>query len=209
MNVLVVDDHPVLRQGLRSLLTAQASDIRVAEADSLDSAVAAALSLRPQVCVLDLSLGKESGLDLIPRLRAAAIDAAVLVLSVFDESLHAERALRAGARGYLMKESAADQLVDAVQRVARGEIVVSAPVHARLLAVAIGGDAARSGEAALSAREREILDLVGRGLSSQQIAERMSRSVKTIETHRGNIQRKLRLDCALQLVRYATLRLGH
>ncbi|MCB1552790.1 MAG: response regulator transcription factor [Xanthomonadales bacterium] len=207
MNILIVDDHPIVRQGIRHLLSAQIDHARVTEAGSTAEALRKAGEVAPDVCVIDLSLGKESGLDLLRMLREAGFDSPTLVLSVFDESLHAERALRAGARGYMMKESAPDKLVDAVRRVARGEVVVSPTVQARLLKSMLGGGSERrSGESALSVREREVLELLGDGFSSQQIADRMARSVKTIETHRSNIQRKLNLNSALQLVRYATLR---
>jgi len=210
MKILVVDDHPIVRQGVRHLLLSQIDGASVEEAPDIATALRQARDTRPDVAVIDLSLGRESGLDLLQRLREADTPVPALVLSVFDEALHAERALRAGARGYLMKETAPDQLVASVLRVARGEIVVSPAVQSRLLAgmVDAGRAAERTGEAALSAREVEVLRLVGTGLSTQQIAERMCRSAKTIEAHRCNIQRKLGLDCALQLVRYATLRMA-
>lgn len=206
MNILVVDDHPVVRQGVRYLLTSQIPHANVQEAEGIASALSAANACPPDVAVVDLSLGRESGLELVARLRDAALTTKCLVLSVFDESLHAERALRAGARGYVMKESAPDRLVESVLSVFRGEIVVSPQVQTKMLSAMAGQRTERAtGEASLSPREAEVLRLIGEGLTTQQIAARMHRSVKTVEAHRGNLQRKLELGCALQLVRYATL----
>jgi DNA-binding NarL/FixJ family response regulator len=208
LKILVVDDHPIVRQGIAFLLSSQVAGARITGASSVEEALQCARRQPPDICILDLSLGRASGLPLIDALRKAGLSTPVLVLSVFDESLHAERALRAGAQGYLMKEVAPDLLVDAVQRVARGEVVVSPAVQNRLLAKAVGPATDSSGETALSDREREVLDLIGAGLSSQQIADKMVRSIKTIETHRSNLQRKLSLRSSLELVRYAALRQG-
>ena len=206
MNILVVDDHPIVRQGVRYLLTSQIPEATVQEADGIGSALSAASAGRPDVAIIDLSLGRESGLELVARLKETEPATRCLVLSVFDESLHAERALRAGARGYVMKESAPDRLVESVLGVARGEIVVSPQVQTRMLSAMAGQRAEQAtGEASLSPREAEVLRLIGEGLTTQQIAARLHRSVKTIEAHRSNLQRKLDLGCALQLVRYATL----
>lgn len=205
MHILIVDDHPVVRQGIRHLLETKGATTD--EADCGAVALRLAAARRPDVVVVDLSLGRESGLDLIERLRADGCDAPVLVLSVFDEALHAERALRAGAQGYVMKEAAPDLLVDAVWRAARGEVVLSAPMLSRLMSSPMRGTGSesRTGEAALSSRELQVLQMVGEGLATSDIAERIKRSVKTIEAHRTNIQRKLQLESSLQLVRYATL----
>ena len=206
MNILVVDDHPIVRQGVRYLLTSQIPEATVQEADGIGSALSAASACRPDVAIIDLSLGRESGLELVARLKETEPATRCLVLSVFDESLHAERALRAGARGYVMKESAPDRLVESVLGVARGEIVVSPQVQTRMLSAMAGQRAEQAtGEASLSPREAEVLRLIGEGLTTQQIAALLHRSVKTIEAHRSNLQRKLDLGCALQLVRYATL----
>ena len=206
MNILVVDDHPIVRQGVRYLLTSQIPEATVQEADGIGSALSAASACRPDVAIIDLSLGRESGLELVARLKETEPATRCLVLSVFDESLHAERALRAGARGYVMKESAPDRLVESVLGVARGEIVVSPQVQTRMLSAMAGQRVEQAtGEASLSPREAEVLRLIGEGLTTQQIAACLHRSVKTIEAHRSNLQRKLDLGCALQLVRYATL----
>jgi DNA-binding NarL/FixJ family response regulator len=207
MHILIVDDHPVVRQGIRHLLASELEGVTADEATNIAAALRLAAERRPDVAVVDLSLGHESGLDLIERLRAAGCDSPVLVLSVFDEALHAERAMRAGARGYVMKEAAPDLLVDAVRRAARGEIVLSAPMLSRLMSSLMRGTnrESRTGEAALSLREMQILQMTGEGLPTTEIATRLSRSIKTVEAHRTNIQRKLKLDSSLQLVRYATL----
>jgi DNA-binding NarL/FixJ family response regulator len=122
MRILVVDDHPIMRRGIVHLLGTMPGSVVTSEADSVATALDQVRQNRPDVIVLDLSLGRqESGLDLILRVREAGSSVPILVLSVFDETLHAERVLRAGAQGYLMKESAPDELIDAVRRIARGK----------------------------------------------------------------------------------------
>lgn len=207
MHILVIDDHPVVRKGIAHLLQSSTPEAHVGEADSITSALAAIQAQSPDAIVLDLSLGRESGLDLIRQARELGCASPILVVSVFDEEIHAERVIRAGAQGYLMKESAPDLLVDAVRRVADGEVVLSQAIQSKLVAMLMGrhGRQPASGLAALSDREVEVLALVGKGHSTAEIAQQLSRSVKTIETHRSNIQRKLGLDSAAHLVRYAIL----
>jgi len=205
MHILLVDDHPVVRKGMAHLLTTAVSEARVSEAGSVETALSAIELSSPDAIVLDLSLGRESGLDLIRRARDSGCRTPILVVSVFDEVIHAERVIRAGAQGYLMKESAPDLLVDAVRRVYAGEVVLSPAIQAKLVSMLIGrhGREPASGLGALTERELEVLGFIGHGLSTSEIAGELSRSIKTIETHRANIQRKLGLDSATQLLRYA------
>lgn len=199
LRVLVVDDHPIVRHGLMQMLAADPGIAGCLAAATVAEALAAIERAQPDAVVLDISLGEESGLDLLRRMRAHDLDTPVLVLSMFDESVYAERSLRLGARGYLMKEAAAEHVVDAVHRIARGETVLSLEMSARL------DDADAPGIAALSDREIDVLTLIGSGHSVADIARIKSRSIKTIEAQRESIKRKLGLRSAAELTRYAAL----
>lgn len=199
LRVLVVDDHPIVRHGLMQMLSADPGISRCVAAGTVAEALATIERSRPDAVVLDISLGEESGLDLLRRMQARDLDVPVLVLSMFDESVYAERSLRLGARGYLMKEAAAEHVVDAVHRIARGETVLSPEMAARM------DDADTRGIASLSDRELAVLTLIGSGNSVADIARLHSRSIKTIEAQRESIKRKLGLRSAAELARYAVL----
>lgn len=204
--VLIVDDHPIIRQGLTALLAGIAGFFPIEQAANGEEALARARRAKPDVVLLDLSLGGESGLDVLRRLHAFDPTIPVLVMSMHDEALHAERALRAGALGYVMKHEATETVVDAIQRVLRGEVAVSPRMQTTLLArVSSRSDSRRSGVDALSDRELEVLRLIGHGASSNDIASQMCRSIKTIEAHRIAIRHKLGLASNLELIRFATL----
>ena len=203
--ILVVDDHPIVRLGVRQMVAAE-PDLSVwCEADTAEAALQAIRRDRCDLAIVDLSLGTVSGLELIRQLHEAAPDLPVLVLSMHDEALFAERALRAGARGYIMKKEAIGGLIGAVRQVLAGKIYVSEQISQRLLGQ-LGGDVSapvgRLG--GLTDRELEVFELVGRGLSTADIAKRLGVSAKTIETYRSNIKTKLRLRDAKELLRYAT-----
>lgn len=205
--ILIVDDHPIVRQGI-GLLINQQSDLAVwGEAGSADDALA--LLECPgngaSLAIVDLSLGDVSGLDLLKTLRSRFPHLPVLIMSMHDESLYAERALRAGARGYIMKQEATEKILAAVRHIMTGGIYVSDRVQARILENLAEGRA-EAGEyplGVLSARELEVLRLVGRGYSTSEIARDMNRSVKTIEAHRANIKEKLHLKNSAEMVRFA------
>lgn len=205
MHVLIVDDHPIVRRGLVQLMLDRPNVSSCGEACSVDGALAECGRQRPDVIVLDLSLQDESGLELVRRLRASGDTTPILVLSMYDETMHAERALRTGAQGFMMKASAAEVVADAVDRAARGERVLSPAMHARFDAPGAAAATAIDPVAALTSRELEVLRLIGEGHSTAGIADRQCRSVKTIESHRESIKRKLALRSATELVRYATL----
>jgi DNA-binding NarL/FixJ family response regulator len=197
-----VDDHPIVRLGIRQMLAAEPRFTICGEADSAAAALQLARS-KPDLALVDLSLEDGSGLELIRSLHEVAPDLRVLVLSMHDEALFAERALRAGARGYIMKQEAIDGLVHAVQEVLAGRLFVSKRMSQHLLE-RIGQDAApgdRLGN--LTDRELEVFDLIGRGMNTAGIAERLNVSVKTIETYRSNIKSKLDLKDATDLIRFA------
>jgi len=203
--VLVVDDHPVVRQGLRLLIDHE-PDLEVcAEAETAADALQAVAAHGPDVAIVDLSLKGASGLGLIKDLRVRHADLPVLVLSMSDEGVYAERALRAGARGYLMKEAATDEVLTALRRVLDGGVYLSDAMASRLLAQFVRGVPSDGGSAVdrLSDRELEVFGLIGHGLGTSEIARRLHLSPKTIETYRAHIKRKLNLADATELLQHA------
>lgn len=207
IDVLIVDDHPIVRKGLAQLISHEPDMNVCGDAEDVEQALAQVARLHPDIVIVDLTLKKLSGLDLIRQLQNLQPDLATLVLSMHDESLYAERALRAGARGYIMKQEGTDKLVTAIRTVLAGDIYVSERMAARMLGKLVGG---RSSEAPgsvmdrLSDRELEVFELLGRGLSTRQVAERLNVSVKTIESHREHIKQKLQLRNANELIQHAT-----
>jgi len=207
IEILIVDDHPIVRQGI-ALLINQQPDLNVScEAGSAEEAleVLAKREEPLQLAIVDLSLGGMSGLELVKALRTRYHDLSVLVMSMHDESLYAERVLRAGARGYIMKQEATEKIIAALRQILRGEIYVSDRMRNRMLERLIDnrGESSESPLASLSDRELEVLRLIGRGLSTGEIARDLCRSVKTIEAHRANIKEKLSLRGGAELVRFA------
>jgi DNA-binding NarL/FixJ family response regulator len=202
--ILVVDDHPIVRLGIRQMISTAPSLAICCEADSAEAALEAARRSKPDLAIVDLSLEHGNGLELIRALGDAVPGLPVLVLSMHDEALFAERALRAGARGYIMKQEAIDGLVVAIQQVLSGQIYVSKRVSQGVLE-RVGREAPAPGGRLgnLTDRELEVFELIGRGLSTAVIADRLSVSVKTIETYRSNIKTKLNLKNATDLLRYA------
>jgi DNA-binding NarL/FixJ family response regulator len=205
--ILIVDDHPMMMLGL-SELVADAPDLEVcAKAAHAEEAARLFSQLHPDLVIVDLSLPGESGLSLIGRLKALDSRTRILVLSMHDELLYAERALEAGAMGYVNKSVHSGELLAAIRRVVSGKRYLSQELEERMLARSSGGSrAARSGIESLSARELEVLEWIGRGLRTGEIAERLQLSVKTVERHRENLKDKLGLKSASELVRVALSR---
>jgi DNA-binding NarL/FixJ family response regulator len=203
--IFVVDDHPIVRQGL-SLLINQEVDMTVCgSAKDASSALEAIGSLRPDLLILDISLEGPDGLDLLKSLRLQDATIPVLILSMHDESLYAERVLRAGAQGYIMKQAATDGLLEAIRRILRGEIYVSDRMAARIL-LQFAGHAAhpeRSPVEELSDRELEVFRLIGKGHGTRGIAELLHLSVKTVESYQAHIKEKLALKNSRELVQHA------
>jgi DNA-binding NarL/FixJ family response regulator len=202
--ILIVDDHPIVRFGIRQMLATE-GDLEVCgEAESTDAAKQMIVSVHPDLAIVDLSLAGGTGLDLIRSLRESTPTLPVLVLSMHDEALFAERVLRAGARGYIMKREAITGLVGAIRRVLSGHIYVSESM-AQTVLERLGHDGAPPGNplANLTDRELEVFDLIGRGVSTNAIAEQLGVTVKTIETYRSNIKNKLNLKDSTDLVRFA------
>jgi DNA-binding NarL/FixJ family response regulator len=202
--ILIVDDHPIVRLGIRQMINGEPSLSICGEADSADAALQWAQSSKADLAIVDLSLGQGTGLELIRRLREAVPDLPVLVLSMHDETLFAERALRAGARGYIMKQEAISGLVQAIQQVLSGRIYVSDQLSQSVLARLGREEASPGGHLAnLTDRELEVFEMIGRGLNTATIADELGVSIKTIETYRSNIKTKLNLKDAADLIRYA------
>jgi DNA-binding NarL/FixJ family response regulator len=201
--VLIVDDHPIVRQGLKRMIEAEADLEVCGEAATEAQARRAIRELDPDIVIVDLVLQDGDGLELVRDVRAHHPDVPMLVLSMHDETIYAERLLSEGASGYIMKQAAADQLLNALRTVLRGETYLSETLQAQLRSRA--GHAVNDGNpvARLSNRELQVLNLVGRGVSSREIAAELGLSVKTIESHRQSIKRKLNLATNSQLLQYA------
>lgn len=203
--ILIVDDHPIVRLGIRQMISAERDLEICAEADSPGAALENARVAKPDLALVDLSLAQGPALALIRELREAVTGLQVLVVSMHDEALFAERALRAGARGYIMKQVAISGLIGAIRQVAAGHLYVSERLTQRVLEQFSGQRAEPTGSlATLTDRELEVFDLIGRGNSTTAIAEQLAVSVKTIETHRANIKIKLDLKDSTDLLRTAT-----
>jgi len=208
IRVLLVDDHPVMRQGMAAIINEEPDLTVCGQAEGVRSAIAVASQTRPHVALIDLSIKDGDGLELIREMRNRFPEVRTLVLSMYEETVYAERALRAGAGGYVMKAQAASTVMDAIRSVLRGRIYLSEQMSARLARGerrgAAGGDPAAAGGAGhLTDRELQILRCVGRGLSTREIAEELFISVKTVEAHRENVKRKLGLASSGELLRYA------
>jgi DNA-binding NarL/FixJ family response regulator len=200
--ILIVDDHPMMRRGLRELLSHE-PDLRVCgEAVEAQAALRMIESLPPDLMIVDLSLKQSSGLDLIKRVRATHPEVRMLVISMHDEGLYAERALSAGAMGYVSKQEPPEGVLDAVRLVLRGEVYLSPEMTARRLRQMTPREQHefRSPVEKLSDRELEVFEAIGIGRSTRQIADQLHVSVKTIETHRENIKRKLGLSGNIELI---------
>lgn len=203
--VYLVDDHPIVRQGLIKLIEQEDGLEVCGEAGSVSEALGAIGDLAPDVILVDISLEGSNGLELIKTIDDMGLKIPTLVLSMHDESLYAEHALKAGASGYVMKQAAATTLVQAIEKVLEGEIYVSKTMSSQMLKMAFrsGGEKQRSGTESLSLRELEVFELIGRGNSTREIAEQLNLSVKTIETYRAHIKDKLQLRSATELMQRA------
>lgn len=203
--VLIVDDHPIVRQGLTELINHE-KDFDVCEqAEDAPEAMSLVKSLKPQLVIVDISLKETSGMELIKDIRVGYPEIMILALSMHDESLYAERALRAGAQGYIMKTEAIEKVIDAIRMILSGRIYVSEKMAGKLMHKLVGGgpDVGASAIERLSDRELEVFSLIGQGLGTRQIANRLHLSIKTIETYRAHIKEKLNLADASELLQYA------
>ena len=203
--VLIVDDHPLLRLGIRQVIDSQSGLGVCGEADTARDARVAIKDLEPDVVIADISLRQGDGIELLREIRAHHPQLPVLIFSSHDEAIYAERLLAAGANGYLMKHASPDQVVAALQRVLSGGIYVSEVISNTMLQrfASDGGYTAANPLDRLSNRELQVLHMIGKGLSTREIALSLNLSVKTIESHRQRIKRKLNLGNATQLMQCA------
>jgi DNA-binding NarL/FixJ family response regulator len=204
--ILIVDDHPAVREALAIRIGRQ-PDLEVCgEAADLIEALRLVAETRPDVAVIDISLKTGDGIDLIKRIKGRNPHVRMLVWSMHSEALFAERALRAGALGYVNKDQATDRIVEAIRRVLAGQVYLSEAMTARLLQRAVGGapgEVTRGPLEVLADRELEVFRLIGAGVKTAEIAERLHVSVKTVETYRDRIRRKLDLSDGTKLAHYA------
>ncbi|MBI2807513.1 MAG: response regulator transcription factor [Planctomycetes bacterium] len=205
IKILIVDDHPIVREGLAARLGREPDLDVCGEAEDVADALEKVKNCQPDLVIIDLSLKSSQGLDLIKRINASSPSTRTLVSSMFDESLYAERALRAGAQGYVNKQEMSEKIVDAIRQVLDGKIYLSSPMTERLLQRAVGAppELSKSTTDILSDRELEIFRFIGQGKTTRQIAGDLHLSIKTIETHRENIKSKLNIGNAAELSREA------
>lgn len=205
--VVIVDDHPIVRKGIVQLIAQEQGFRVVGEAAGADQALATIRATRPDVAIVDLTLTGMSGLELIKAVRTEGLAIALLVVSMHDERVYAERCLRQGANGYVMKEEAAETIIGAIRTVAGGGTYLSSRLMAATVHRMVGGQAEVGGKgamvASLSDRELEVFQLIGRGFTTRSIAEELQLSVKTVEAHKANIKAKLALRSAPELQRLA------
>ncbi len=203
--ILIVDDHPIVRQGLAELVNHE-NDLAVCgQAEDAHQAMKAIKELRPEMAVIDISLKETSGIELIKDINVRYPNLPVLALSMHDESLYAERALRAGAKGYIMKAEATEKVITAIRKILNGEIYVSDKMAAKMVRQLVGSKTKISTTPVerMSDRELEVFNLIGKGYGTRQISERLHLSIKTIETYRAHIKEKLSLANAAELLQYA------
>ncbi len=203
--IVIVDDHPIVRQGLAQLIE-QEDDLHICgQAEDAHEAIRAIRELNPDLVIVDISLRTSSGIDLIKDIKAQFPALPVLTLSMHDEALYAERALRAGARGYIMKQEAPEEVVTAIRRVLAGTTYVSQGMAAKMVNKIVAGPGEKNASPVdrLSDRELEVFRLIGEGYGTREMAEKLYLSVKTIETYRAHIKEKLNLQDANELLRAA------
>jgi DNA-binding NarL/FixJ family response regulator len=203
--ILVVDDHPIIRQGLALMLNREADLVVCGEAEDATGAMLVMASARPDVLIVDISLNGPDGLDLLKNIRTTHPALPVLILSMHDESIYAERALRAGANGYIMKQEATEKVLVAIRRILNGEIYVSERIANKMLKHYITGSSSlkNSSISDLSDRELEVFRLIGEGHGTRQIAEELHLSIKTVESYQAHIKEKLSLRSARELMQHA------
>jgi DNA-binding NarL/FixJ family response regulator len=204
--VMLIDDHPIMREGMAQCINHEADMAVCAEAGTAHEALAAIARTKPDIAIVDLSLGESHGLELIKDINAQHPKLAMLVFSMHDESLYAERVLHAGARGYVMKQTPPQTVLCAIRQVLAGEVYLSAEMTRRLMNSVARTERAKKAVAPverLSDREYEVFDLIGRGYTTKEIAHRLRLSYKTVASHRENIRHKLGFPNSAALLRQA------
>jgi DNA-binding NarL/FixJ family response regulator len=203
--LLVVDDHPLVRERVAELINQEPDLVVCGEAEDAREALAAAKSLSPDMAIVDITLKDTYGIELIKQLKELYPKLPILVLSMHEESMYGERALRAGAKGYLTKQEASKKIIDAIRRILRGEIYVSEKLSSALLQKVAGVRSEAGGTPVdlLTDRELEVFQLLGQGLGVREVAERLFISAKTVEAHREHIKKKLKFKNSNELLRFA------
>lgn len=201
--ILIVDDHPLVRAGFAQLI-GDCPDLEVCgEAADMADALKQVDATAPDLAIIDLSLSGGSGLDLIEHIKARNKNILMLVASMHDETLYAERVLAAGARGYINKQEAQESIIQAIRQVLSGKVYLSQHMTDRLLSGMIDANREKRALDRLSNRELQVFELIGQGVATSQMAEQLNRSVKTIETHQAHIKKKLGLGSAHELTQRA------
>jgi len=205
VKIFLVDDHPLVREWLTNLIHQQPDLLVCGESEDAPHALQAISATQPAIAIVDLSLKHGSGLELIKNLKAMQPDVAIIVLSMHDERLYAERALRAGARGYIMKSETAKKVITVIRQVLAGKIYMSESLAAVFAEKFVDGRPPTGGSLAeqLSDRELEVFQLLGKGYETRQVAEAMKVSMKTVQAHCAHIKEKLKLTNAAELLREA------
>jgi DNA-binding NarL/FixJ family response regulator len=205
--IVLVDDHPMLIRGIADLINGESDLEVVGEASTFQEAMAQVAKLKPGLVIVDVSLDGNNGIELMKNLSGREGSPPILAYSMHDESIYAERALRAGAKGYVMKQAEPEVLLSAIHQILKGKIFLSEQMSERLLGKLVGAGATTTTTAwpidKLSDRELEVLQLLGQGMGTSQIADKLCLSVKTIETYREHLKQKLNLANGQELLRYA------
>jgi DNA-binding NarL/FixJ family response regulator len=203
--VFVVDDHAIVREGLSTIINQQPDLMVCGAAEDAQTALKAVTTLHPDLVIVDISLKGVNGIELIKQIQQRDEEIPILVLSMHDESLYVERVLRAGARGYIMKQEGTEKVVTAIQRILAGEVYVSETMGTKLLGTFRTKGVDRNGRSVerLSDRELEVFRLIGQGYKTRHIADTLHVSVKTIETYRENIKQKMNFTNSTELLRHA------
>ena len=197
--VLIIEDHPLLRERLAELIERQGNMQVCGTTDNIADGLFLVQSTQPQLVVLDITLKGPSGLELIKEMAAQHLDVPILVLSMHEEMLYAERALRAGARGYISKQEPSEQILSAIRQVLLGQTYLSPQMTAKIVRTFSSGPTQLAGIAGLTDRELEVFELIGRGQTTRQIGIRLNLGASTVETYRARIKQKLNLENATQL----------
>lgn len=206
VRILIVDDHPIVRQGLENLINHEKDLMVCQQAENAHQAMKAIDKLNPDMVIVDIALKEKNGLELIKDIKIQYPGLPILALSMHHESLYAERVIRAGARGYIMKQQATENIVKAIRKILNGQLYLSDNMTAKMMHKMVGrrkDKAEASTTEILSDRELEVFLLIGKGHGTRQIADQLHLSVKTIESYRAHIKEKLSLSNAAELLRYA------
>ena len=203
--IVVVDDHPIVRQGVAELLNREEDLTVCGQASDAHQAMQTIKEVKPDIAIVDISLKETSGMELIKDIKVQYPSLAVLALSMHDESVYAERVLRAGAEGYIMKAEATENIVNAIRKIMNGQIYLSDKMAPKMVRKLVGAapNLGASAVECLSDRELEVFRLIGQGQATRQIAEKLCLSIKTIETYRAHIKQKLNLSNGAELLQYA------